>query len=141
MTKATLGRYAAMGGAIFCGYHFVKDYMRHHEEADPRPHFVDHVVATTLTTTAVSAFYAKRPWWVFTTAVFSVVLIAPITFWFEKRTQFAAGTSPANIFYTNDTTDEEIERFRHQDMIEQAAFQMSTEAGYGYIKRGDQAGY
>lgn len=121
------------------GYHAVIDYMRHHEEADPRPMFIDHTIATTVTATAISAFYATRPWTVFCTAFFSVALVAPFSWWFMRHARMGNNRMAPNIFYQNDCTEEEIERYRHQDMIEEAAARMKLEHGYGYHKKGDQA--
>ena len=128
-----------MGGVAFCAYKGIIDYMRHHEEADPRPAFIDHVVSTTLVSTGISMFYATRPWHVFCTGFFSSVLVAPFTWWFIRKATIGSERQAPNIFYTNDCTKEEIERYRHQDMIEEAASRMKLEHGYGYVKRGDQA--
>ena len=84
IVKNTGTRYAFMGGVVFCAYRGIIDYMRHHEEADPRPAFVDHVISTTLVSTGVSLFYATRPWQVFCTAFFSTVLVAPFMWWLKK---------------------------------------------------------
>jgi hypothetical protein len=42
---------------------------------------------------------------------------------------------PANIFYTDDATKEEIERFRNEDQIEILAHNMSCLPGYGYFNK------
>ena len=128
-----------MGGAVVCAYHGIIDYMRHHEEADPRPAFIDHTVSTTLVSAGVSLFYATRPWHVFCSGFFGAVLLAPTTWWFSRKAVIGTERMAPNIFYTNDCTEEEIERYRHQDMIEDAAAKMKLEQGYGYAKRGDPA--
>lgn len=99
MVKAASGRYALMGGAIVMGYNAVIDYMRHHEEADPRPVYVDHTVALTLTASVVSAFYATRPLTVFYTALFSVILVSPFSWWFMKNAVDGRCQMAPNIFY------------------------------------------
>ena len=137
MVKAASGRYALMGGAIVMGYNAIIDYMRHHEEADPRPMYVDHAVATTLTASVASAFYATRPLTVFYTGLFSFILVSPFSWWFMKNGVDGGSLRAPNVFYQNDCTEEEIERYRHQDMIEDAAARMRLEHAYGYHKKGD----
>lgn len=132
-------RYFLLGGSALSGYHMLLWYMRHHDEANPRPAFIDHVIATTAVTTAGSLFVAPRPYYVGCTAFFSVVLIAPFAWWLKRKGTIGGQKRSPNIFYQNDCTEEEIERYRHQDMIEDAAARMKLEHGYGYVKRGDQA--
>ena len=133
--------YALMGGAVVMGYQIIIDYMRHHEEANPRPAYMDHTFSTTVVTTAAAAFYVTRPIHLFNTMLFSTVLLAPISWWFLKFGVRGLGQdrSPPNIFYQNDCTEEEIERFRQQDALEEAAANMKTMTGYGYAQRSDPA--
>lgn len=130
-----------MGGAIFCGYNFVIDYMRHHEEANPRPAYMDHMLATTVVSSSVAAFYITRPIHLFNTMVFSMILIAPVTWYFYKFATIGTPHRHPNIFYQNDCTEEEIERFKQQDALEEAAANMKLLPGYGYTTRGDPAAF
>lgn len=42
---------------------------------------------------------------------------------------------PANIFYTNDASKDEIERFAHEDQVDILAHQMSALPGYGFFNK------
>jgi hypothetical protein len=42
---------------------------------------------------------------------------------------------PANVYYVDGTSEEEIERFRHQDQIETIAYQMNSMPGYGMFNK------
>lgn len=139
LLRSTTFRYFFAGGLALSGYHYLLWYIRHHDEANPRPAYLDHVAATTTILTASSLFIAKRPYYVGVTAFFSVMLVSPFSYWLMKNATIGTGRRAPNIFYQNDCTDEEIERYRHQDMIEEAAAIMKIEHGYGYCKRGDQS--
>ena len=137
--RNTTFRYFLAGGVALSGYHYLMWYMRHHDEANPRPMIIDHTIATVAMTTGASLFLAPRPWWVGMTALFSTVMVAPFSWWLMRKATMGSGRRAPNIFYQNDVTEEEIERYRHQDAIEEAASRMKLEHGYGYVKRGDQA--
>ena len=135
--KNSVARHALIGGSLICGYHAIIDYMRHHEEANPRTAFFDHLTATTIMGTVTGAFFVGRPYHLFLCTFFSAVLVAPTVWWFKKAATFGANRQAPNIFYMNDCTDEEIERYRHQDMIEELAEEMRISNGYGYATRKD----
>ena len=137
--KATTARYALMGGSIICVYKLIIDIMRHHRESDPYPAFVDHMISLTITSSAIAAFYATRPLHVGLTAFFSCVLVSPFSWYFMKTATIGTNRMNPNIFYQNDCTEEEIERYRHQDQIEEAACQMKLEQGYGLVSRSEQS--
>jgi len=83
--KQTGFRYFLMGGTALSGYHMLMWYMRHHDEANPRPIYIDHTIALTVLTTGASLFVAPRPWWVGITAFFSVAMLAPFSWWLLRR--------------------------------------------------------
>jgi len=62
--------------------------------------------------------------------------VAPTLWWMKKHAVNNPIKNP-NIFYENTCTPEEIERFRHQDMIEQTAYLMKSTPGYGYHMMSD----
>ena len=62
-------------------------------------------------------------------------MLAPTSWWLKLQgLKPGEGKKPVNIFYTNDTTPEEIERFQAQDMQEILTFNMSAKPGYGYFR-------
>ena len=69
----------------------------------------------------------------------SLMVLSPATWWWMTYARTAA-TRNSNIFFENGVTAEEVERFRQQDAIELAAFQMRTTPGYGYVLQNDAKG-
>lgn len=117
LLKSVLGRYALMGAGLTLSYTLINDFLRHHDEANSRPRFFDHMIATTLVGTGIGAMIFKHPLHVFCSGFFSIMLVTPISWWFKNHSMLNK-TRPANIFYENGTTQEEIERFRMQDQME-----------------------
>ena len=139
MLKNVLGRYALLGASVFVGYDLVFFTLRHHDEANARPVFMDHVAATTVIGTGLGALALSSPFHLFCATFFSAVLVAPSTWWVKKHAVINP-VRPSNIFYENDCTPEEVERFRHQDQIEEMAQRMLTTPGYGYHSLTDPRG-
>jgi hypothetical protein len=137
MLKNTSMRFGMIGGTALMSYRILIDYFRHHEEANPRPMFLDHTAAMTTIVTVSTAFVANRPYTVFVAFMLSTFLISPFSWWFMRSATMGKNRMPSNVIYQDDTTNEEIERYRHQDMIEEAAMTMQLKQGYGYVKRGD----
>jgi len=82
------------------------------------------------------AMYTHHPFHVFCASFFSFMMLAPTLWWFSKAARQGQVRS-ANIFYENSCTPEEVERFRHQDMVENLGYTMVTQQGYGYFKQAD----
>ena len=82
MLTSVLGRYAALGGTVTLSYQLVFDYLRHHDEANARPIFFDHLYATTFIGTAAGLLKFNTPGNVFACSFFSAVLVAPSLWWF-----------------------------------------------------------
>jgi hypothetical protein len=139
MAKNVLGRYALFGASLFVGYDFIFDSLRHHDEANSRPVFFDHMIATTILGTALGAFTFSHPFHIFCAGFFSMSLVSPSIWWFKKAAVLNP-VRPSNIFYENGCTPEEVERFRHQDEIEEMAQRMLATPGYGYHNLTDPRG-
>ena len=127
--------YAFYGGALTLSYQLIMDYFEHHETNKDRPRFFNHWFATTLISTGLGMFYKNPVTGAGTGFVFGLFLVGPMTWWLYKQGRLNSSQSPANIFYENGVTAEEVERIRHLDAIEQLAFQMQSTPGYGYISR------
>jgi len=112
LMQNVLGKYALMGGSLFLSYQMIHDFLRHHDEANGRPMFFDHMIATTTIGTVLGGFYMKSPVGVFCSMFFSMVLVSPTMWWFKNKCKLNH-VRPANIFYENGTTAEEVERFRN----------------------------
>eukprot|EP00347_Sterkiella_histriomuscorum_P001367 403372309 len=134
--KQVVPIYAIYGGALFSGYQLIMDYFEHHETNKDRPKFVNHMIATVLLSSTASALYAGTVTSVATGFVASVFLIGPMSWWLYKSAQLNGhGVRPANMFYENGVTPEEVERIQALDQLESVAYQMNTTPGYGYISR------
>ena len=76
------------------------------------------------------------PFQLFCSGFFSFMLVAPMMWWVGQSGRPNVMRTP-NIFYENSCTAEEIERFRHQDVIENLGYTMMTQPGYGYHRQAD----
>lgn len=83
LAKSVLGKYALMGASLTLSYQLIHDFLRHHDEANARPMFFDHMIATTLIGTGLGAVAFKHPFHVFCSGFFSLMLITPMTWWFK----------------------------------------------------------
>ena len=100
-----------IGAIMFVGYDMILHYMRHHDEAPNRPRFYDHCVVTTLFTTLAGLYVYSHPGQWLVSALMGIMMVSPITWWLRDVYKLGIFTSP-NIFYENNCTPEEIERFR-----------------------------
>lgn len=139
MFKSVLGKYAFMGASLTLSYQLINDFLRHHDETNSRPQFFDHMIATTLIGTGVGALVFNSPLSVFCSGFFSIMMVTPVTWWFKTSARLNPKRA-SNIFYENDCSKEEIERFRHQDVIENMGMQMLATPGYGYHSQADPRG-
>ena len=105
------------GGAAMFSYTFFMDVITHHAETNLRPKFVDHSIALAIGGAAAGALTGsgslKRS---FQGAMFFGLTIAPITWWLKLQgLRPGDHKKPVNIFYQNDVTPDEVERFRQMD--------------------------
>ncbi|TNV76273.1 hypothetical protein FGO68_gene8827 [Halteria grandinella] len=132
--KNVVTPYAMIGGSVALTYQLVFDYLRHHEESNnDRPLYFDHLKATTLITTVGAGIYGGLPRYWFTGFFVGSMLFAPMIWWLRVHGKFNAQNRPANIFYDNNVTKEEVERIRHLDEIESLGSAMLAAPGYGYF--------
>lgn len=83
-----------------------------------------------------AACIAGSPRHVAAGAIFSALTLGPMIWWLKLQGNRPGQMNrPVNIFYTNDASKEEIERFTHEDQVDQLAFQMSTLPGYGFFNK------
>ena len=115
--KSVAPRYGMLGGMVTMSYTILTHLMRHHDEGNPRPMIFDHYAATTLVTMGATAYVATHPFHIFVAGFSSLMIICPTSWWAMNQFRLNPMRSP-NIFYENNTTAEEVERFRMQDTIE-----------------------
>ena len=132
LIKNVVARYAAMGAAMTFGYQFTFDTLRHHDETNTRPMIYDHTAALTLISLGFASCRFNHPMYVFAACVFTATVASPITWWYYSRVMTNAKKT-ANIFYENDTTAEEVDRFRHQDEVERLAYLILSQPNYGFV--------
>ena len=131
LAVAICTRHACIGGAMMVSYFGIQELLRHHKESVPRSRFMDHTIAFTLISTGVGAYNCATPWGVFCWGFMGLTVGAPLTWYLKVRTG-ANSMRASNIFYENSCSAEEVERFRHQDEIENLGMQFSKQPGYGY---------
>ena len=110
MRNTTL-KFGLYGAGLHLSYELIYYYLRHHDESTARPAFFDHTLSTTLISTATAALVFPNPMHWAITAFFGLTIFSPVSWWLGRRARFAPTRNP-NIFYLNDTTKEEIERFQ-----------------------------
>jgi hypothetical protein len=123
LMKNMIGPYCMYGGMAMFGYHFIRDYIRHHDETNPRNMIIDHGIALTSIATIAAIMKPMRPWNVFCTAFFTAMIATPLT-WFIKNNLENMGHRSANIFYENNVSKDEVERIRMEDEIENMGWQL-----------------
>ena len=134
---ATAPRHCIYGGSLTLTYQILTEQLRHHDEANMRPQFIDHMVVTMLLGTFVGFVAMNSARGALQGLMVSTVLIGPGTYWMKKVGLGSYDCNrPANIYYQNDVTPEEVERIRMQDEAEALAWNMSIKPGYGLIHKG-----
>eukprot|EP00355_Strombidium_rassoulzadegani_P001566 CAMPEP_0168613934 /NCGR_PEP_ID=MMETSP0449_2-20121227/3710_1 /TAXON_ID=1082188 /ORGANISM="Strombidium rassoulzadegani, Strain ras09" /LENGTH=270 /DNA_ID=CAMNT_0008654589 /DNA_START=9 /DNA_END=821 /DNA_ORIENTATION=- len=127
----TSGKHMMIGGALVTSYEMITDLLRRHDEVNTRPRSLDHAIAITLIGLGIGSLTFNSPKKVFLSGFFSLMLVAPITFYMGTYSKPFDNEHPV-ILYENTCTEEEIERFRMQDHIEQAGLDMIKMPGFGY---------
>lgn len=73
---------------------------------------------------------------IFASVLFSTIGAGPALYWMKlQRMEGGRMNKPAGVYYLDGTTEEEIERFRHQDQIESLAYTMDTMPGFGMFNK------
>jgi hypothetical protein len=132
--KNVVTPYAMIGGSVALSYQLIFDYLRHHEESNnDRPLYFDHLKATTIITTVGAGIYGGLPRYWFTGFFVGSMLFSPMIWWLRQHGKLNAQNRPANIFYDNTVSKDEVERIRHLDEIENLGSAMLASPGYGYF--------
>lgn len=100
-----------------------------------KPKVVNHMIATCLLSTGSAVIYAGTVTAAAQGLVAGAILLGPMSWWLYKTAKINANTRPANIFYENGVTQDEIERIQHIDAMECVAFEMQSLPGYGLVSR------
>ena len=131
---------AAAGAFLFMSYDMMLHYFRHHDEAPNRPRIVDHTLAVVILSTLGGAYFTRHPGALFASSFLGLMFAAPMSWYLANYAKPGSNFKYANIFYENGCTPEEIERFRHQDMVEDLGQLMIAQPGCGYVPLRDARG-
>jgi hypothetical protein len=109
--------HAMAGGSLFLGYKLVFEFLRHHDETNLRPKYVDHLIAMALLgAVGAATMFGGSPRHMVSGALFMSTCIGWPMWWLNSL-----GMRPgqmahhAGIYYQDDATKDEIERIVHQD--------------------------
>mgnify|MGYP006889525018 CR=1 FL=1 len=129
--------HALFGGSVVLSYNLVFEFLRHHDEVNLRPMIFDHQLAVTLVgSLASAAIMGGSPKHFATGAIFSFFTIGPILYWMKLQgMRPGAHNRTPGIYYTDECSKDDIERFNHQDQVEQLAYQMGSQPGYGIFSK------
>jgi hypothetical protein len=133
-----LGKPILLGAGLFTAYDWLRWYFVHHQEGAGRPGFYDHMAASFILQTIGAFYYLSHPMPIIAAMVFSITIWSPTSWWLRSIMSLNQGKRHSNIFYENDVTPDEVERFRNQDHIESLAWMMQTDQGAGYTQWTDQ---
>ena len=98
--------HALTGGSILLGYQLVFEVLRHHDETNLRPMFIDHTLACTLIgALSFASAFGGSPKHFITGALIGGLTISPVLYWLKLQGLRPGSTNkPANIYYQNDCT-------------------------------------
>ena len=128
------------GASLFLSYDLITEFLRHHDETNLRPKFIDHMLAFMIIGTVTGFVGLNTFHGAFQGFLLSTFALGPITYWCKLMGMEQFGFyRPVNILYQDDITPEEVERIRMEDEVEIMAHNMSTKPGYGLIHKGRSA--
>ena len=100
MLKATAPKHMMYGGGVYVFYDYVLEFLRHHDENNLRPEYVDHLFAIGLIGTFTGAFVLNTIRGAFQGFLLATIMVGPSTYWMKKM---GTGTCdyyrPINIYY------------------------------------------
>ena len=135
MLQHTAPYHMAVGGSIVLGYDLIIEALRHHDETNLRPMIIDHLFAMSLLGTFGGWMATNSMRGAFQGFLFFGINIGFLSYWAMKvGLRPGAAGAPANIYYDADVTPEERERFEMLDQVEQLAFNLRANPGYGLIQ-------
>ena len=123
------------GGSAMLAYSFITEYLSLHEEANPRPRIIDHLIATSIIGFGAGAITFNSLRGGIQGFLFVGLNLGLLSWWFKSFSFRPGGASGhANIHYEKDVTPEEKERIEMMDQTEILAYNMSMQPGYGLVQ-------
>ena len=111
------------------------DFLEHHETNADRPKVLNHYIAVTAVTVGSLVIGLGTLSAIPQGLTLSTLIFTPMSWWFLKTAGLNSQSKPANIFYLDGLSSEEIERIQMTDAMEQLAFEMQKNQAYGLISR------
>jgi hypothetical protein len=99
------------GAATFLAYRGLCHVLRSSDHNNMRPYFFDHVLATGLISAAWGFSVFRTPRAAMGGLVMGTLTLAPMSYWLFLNGRMGNGNRPANIWYENDVSREDIARF------------------------------
>ncbi len=82
--KHTAPTHALYGGSLFLGYSLILEFLRHHDETNMRPKFIDHEIAmAVIGAVAAAGMGSGSPWAMFSGVIFSTLTVGPAFWWLK----------------------------------------------------------
>jgi len=134
MLYYTAPRHMLIGGSTFFGYDLIIYLMRHHDETNMRPMIVDHLIAMS-TIGTIGGFVATNTLHgAFAGFLFFGINFGLLSYWgMTMGNKPLTGPAPVLMYYDDDVTKEEKERFEMQDQINILAHNMMSKPAYGLV--------
>ena len=132
MLRHTAPTHMMYGGSAFLGYDLIIEFWRHHDEGNPRPMILDHLFATSVIGTVGGFLATNTIRGAFQGFLWFGLNVGFLSYWAMKMGMRPA-SAPGSVlmYYEQDVTKEERERFEMQDQIQILAHNMCTKPGYG----------
>jgi Kef-type K+ transport system membrane component KefB len=81
--KHTAPTHAMYGGSLFLGYQLVFELLRHHDETNQRPMFIDHTIAMIALGMGAAIAVGGGPKQMIVGAIFSGLTLSPMSYWLK----------------------------------------------------------
>ena len=120
------------GGSAMLGYDLIFFLLRHHDEGNNRPRVIDHLIAMSVLGTAGGFLAFNTIQGAFGGFLFVGLNVGLLSWWVMKMgNKPLAMPGAALIYYDDDVTPEEKQRFEMQDHHQILAHNMCRTPGYG----------
>mmetsp|Transcript_32737 Transcript_32737/g.31967 ORF Transcript_32737/g.31967 Transcript_32737/m.31967 type:complete len:112 (+) Transcript_32737:130-465(+) len=108
--------YFLAGGSAALTYSLIYEYLRGgHDGNNDRPIYMDHTISLSILMGIGGYFLSGRPKHLLAGVVLSVFFFSPWTWFLIKQGKLNSMNKPANFYYINGVSKDEIERIQQTD--------------------------